>query len=163
MERVADPLLDTLDRVHASVLLRLQAVATGEATKRALDDVGAQLRALAAAESQVLYPAAEKMSLRLETRQFLADSRDYRAAQLEALEALAKTRRSPRLFAQRVQQLCDLVIRDAAQSAIQLIAVMRSQLPRALYAAVSRAFVARLGEHAMLAAPPVEARPRKAG
>ena len=162
MERVADPLLDTLDRVHASMLLRVQAVITGEADKRALDEVAAQLRALAAAEKDVLYPAAEKIALRLETRQFLDDSRDYRAAQLEALEALARTRRSPRLFAERARQLCDLVVRDAAQSAVQLIAVLRSKLPRPFYCALARAFVSHLGEAAEVVSDGA-ARRRKAG
>lgn len=147
MERVADPLLDTLDRVHASMLLRVQAVVSGEADKRALETVAAQLRALAAAEKEVLYPAAEKISLRLETRQFIEDSRDYRLAQIEAVEALAQTRRS-RLFAERARQLCDLVVRDAAQSAIQLIAVLRSKLPRPFYCALARAFIGHLGEYA---------------
>ena len=144
MERVADPLLDTLDRVHASMLLQVQAVVAGEVDKRALDAVGAQLRALAAAEKDVLYPAAQKIALRFETRQFLDDAREYRAAQLDALAELTRTRRSARLFAQRAQYLCELVVRDAAQFAIQLIAVLRSQLPRAFYGAIARAFVMRL-------------------
>lgn len=164
MERVVDPLIDTLDRVHASILIRVQAVAAGEADKRTFDVVGAQLRALAAAERDVLYPLAEKNSLRFETRQFLSDYRDHRAEQIAALEVLAATtRRSPRLFVQRARQLCELVVRDAAQFAIQVIAVLRSKLPRPLYAALGRAFVTHLGEHALLPAPEEPARQRKAG
>lgn len=154
MTRDHDPLLEALELVHGQAYARINRVAAGEEGKRALDAVAAQLRSLAAAEASILYPAFSRVTLRPETRALLDDSRDHRDVQLAGIDELARTKRS-HLRKLRALRLCALIESDAQRHAAQLIPVLRCQLPRVMYAAIGRAFAARVAEHAAADSPDV--------
>jgi len=100
------------------------------------------LRALADAETQVLYPAFRRVLLRLETQCLLDDTAGDRGEQLAALEALARKRagRSRKLSA---VALADILQLHTKQQIEVLLPVLGSQLPRLMYRAIVHAFSAR--------------------
>jgi hypothetical protein len=140
--RERDPLTERILREHAGVLACINRVARGDAPARELAGGREILRALAAAEAHVLYPAFGRVALRLETERLLEDNRDNRARQLETLDALVH-KRSPRLRRLKAVELADQIQHHGLQLATLLIPVLRSQLPRTLYGALANAFTAR--------------------
>ena len=158
--RERDPLIEGILREHASVLACINRVARGEAPARELAGGRQILQALAAAEAAILYPAFDRVTLRLETERLLADSRDNRARQLETLDVLVH-KRSPRLRRLKAVELADQIQHHSLQLGTMLIPVLRSQLPRTLYGAVANAFTARYLDE--LADGPVRSRAVVAG
>ena len=100
------------------------------------------LRALGDAETEVLYPAFSRIQVPLEIDYLLTDSRDSRARQLEALDTVAR-KRGPRLRKLAAVELADQLQRHFEQQVSELIPVLASRLPRALYRSIASAFVAR--------------------
>jgi len=100
------------------------------------------VRALGDAETNVLYPAFSRVSVRPETERLLDDSRDNRAQQLAALDVLAH-KRSPRLRKLAAVELCDQINHHGIQHVSLLIPVLSSQLPRPLYRSICQAFKTR--------------------
>jgi hypothetical protein len=98
------------------------------------------LRALGDAETNVLYPAFSRVSLRPETQRLLDDSRDNRAEQLAAVDVLAH-KRAARLRKLAALELCDRIKHHGAQHVSLLIPVLASQLPRLLYRSIVQAFI----------------------
>jgi hypothetical protein len=153
--RERDPLTEMILREQAGVLETINRVCRGEAPARELAAGRAILRALAAAESAVLYPAFGRVTLRLETERLLEDCQDNRARQEEILDALVH-KRSPRLRKLKAVELIDQIQHHATQLVTLLIPVLRSQLARTLYGAVANAFAARYTEE--LTGVPVRSR-----
>jgi hypothetical protein len=149
--REHDPLTELILREHAGVLESINRFARGESPAREVANGRAVLEALGAAESNVLYPAFGRVTMRLETERLLEDCQDNRARQIETLEALMH-KRSPRLRMLKAVELADLIQHHGTQLGTLLIPVLRSQLPRTLYGAVANAFAARYTE-ALTGAP----------
>ena len=139
--REPDPMASYLLAQHARVLECLAGFASGEGAG-ALSTVRSIIRALGDAESEVLYPAFSRVRVPLEIEYLLTDSRDSRARQLEALETVAR-RRGPRLRKLAAVELADQLRRQFEQQVSELIPVLASRLPRALYRSIASAFVAR--------------------
>ncbi|MEO8701112.1 MAG: hemerythrin domain-containing protein [Kofleriaceae bacterium] len=149
--REPDPLLELLQREHARVLELIQHVAIGDTdTKRAFTEIRSTLRALAGAETAVLYPVFNKVAVRPEVQCLLDDSRETRALELGALDALVRSR-SQRLRKLRALQLSDLVQHHARQKSDVLIPVLHSQLPRTLYRVLANSFATQLAASATTA------------
>jgi len=140
MYREQDPLAAFIKREQSRVLERLMQFADGEG-RGVLADARDVLRALAAVETEVLYPAFSRVRLRLETERLLDDSRGDRAEQLAGLDVLAHKRaaRSRKLAAVK---LIDLIKHHDEQLTTLLIPVLASQLPRPLYHSIVHAFIA---------------------
>ncbi len=143
MHRERDPLLELWKHGHDRTLERIQRVAIGDEGKAALDAIGVELRSLAASITTVLDPAFARVSLAFDAQRLLEDCRVNLAFQQRALDALAGALRSPRLRKLRALQLSDLVGMQAESYGARLLPILRSQLPRPLYRAVSAAFATR--------------------
>jgi hypothetical protein len=140
-QREQDPLVALLDREHRRVLDSVDRFAR-EGGASVLAHARQILRALAEAETHVLYPAFGRVSLRPETQRLLDDNRDSRTRQLVMLDALARRRAIPlRKLAQA--ELTESLEHHALQHGTLLIPVLASQLPRALYRSLGHAFRAR--------------------
>lgn len=139
--REQDPLAALLAAQQTRVLECLMSFATGDGAGR-LAEARRILRALADAETNVLYPAFSRVNVRPETQRLLDDSRGNRAQQLEALDGLAH-KRAPRLRKLAVLELCDLIKHHGMQHISLLVPVLASQLPRPLYRSIVQAFTAR--------------------
>jgi hypothetical protein len=139
--RERDPLASYLLAQHTHVLECLTRFAGGERGS-VLSSVRSVIRALRDAETEVLYPAFSRLQLPLEIAYLLTDSRDSRARQLEALETLAR-KRGPRLKKLAAVELADELQRHFQQQVSELIPVLASRLPRALYRSIVSTFVAR--------------------
>jgi hypothetical protein len=143
--REHDPLTEMILREHAGLLECINRVARGESPARELAGKRAVLDALESAEANVLQPAFSRVTMRLETERLLEDCQDNRARQKVTLDALM-LKRSPRLRTLKAVELADQVQHHGTQLVTLLIPVLRSQLPRTLYGAVSNAFAARYTE-----------------
>ena len=137
--REPDPLAGYLLAQQTRVLECLTSFATGNDAS-ALSDVRPIVRALGQAEADVLYPAFSRLQLPLEIEYLLTDSRDSRARQLESLDALAQ-KRAPRLRKLAALELADQIQRHCEQHVSELIPVLASRLPRALYRSIVSRFV----------------------
>ena len=138
--REQDALTALIQREQARVLDCLMRFANGEGAG-ALAEVRRILRALADAQTEVLYPAFSRARLRLETQRLLDDSRCDRAEQLAALDGLAQ-RRATRLRKLAAVKLIDLIRHDDERLISLLLPVLMSQLPRPLYRSITYAFIA---------------------
>lgn len=139
--REPDPMTSYLLAQHARVLECLTGFASGE-RPCALSTVRAIILALGEAETDILFPAFSRIRLPLEIEYLLNDSRDSRARQVEALGAVAR-RRAPRLRKLAAVELADQIQRHFQQQVGELIPVLASRLPRALYRSIASSFVAR--------------------
>jgi uncharacterized tellurite resistance protein B-like protein len=126
-----DPLTALLLREQARIVECLKQFADGQGGA-AISDARRILTALADAETQILYPAFSRVSLRLEAEELLKTMQDERAQQLASLELLAH-KRAPRLRKLGAVALGDLIQRHAQQHSALLIPVLASQLPRPLH------------------------------
>jgi hypothetical protein len=139
--REPDPMAKYLLAQHIRVLECLASFASGAAAS-ALSPVRSIVRALRDAETEVLYPAFSRVQVPLEIGYLLTDSRDNRARQVDALETLAHTR-GPRRKKLAAIELADQLQRHFQQQVSELIPVLASRLPRALYRSIVSTFVAR--------------------
>src|SRR6476619_3823683 len=139
--REPDPMATYLMAQQTRVLECLTSVVNGEVGP-AVSTVRSIIRALAEAETEVLYPAFSRIQVPLEIEYLLADSRDSRARQLDALETLAHKRGSRQRKLAAVE-LADQLQRHFQHQVCELIPVLASRLPRALYRSIVSAFVAR--------------------
>jgi hypothetical protein len=140
LNREQDPLAALLTREHARVLECLMRFAKGDGAV-VTAEARRVLSALHHAETNVLYPAFSRVSLRPETARLLEDCRGGRAQQLAALAALAH-KRAGRLRKLAAVQLGDLVQHHGQQHISLLIPVLASCLPRLLYRSIVQAFAA---------------------
>jgi SOS-response transcriptional repressor LexA len=143
--REPDPLVGYLLAQQTRVLEWLTSFASGEGGS-ALSKVRPIVRALGDAETEVLYPAFSRLQLPLEIQYLLTDSRDSRARQLEALDALAH-KRMPHLRTLAAIELAEHIQRHFEQHVSELIPVLASRLPRPVY----RSIVSRFVGHCQLA------------
>ncbi len=143
--RERDPFLEVFRHEQEALLASIAKLASEEG-RRGLDEVDSKLRALEAAEAQVLYPAGARVALRPETQRLIDDCRGNRAEQQHLLQTLVRTRRTHPLCKLRMLQLRELVQHHAEMLEAGLIPVLRSQLPRALYASLASAFAARTAD-----------------
>jgi hypothetical protein len=155
--REPDSLASLLTREQTRVLDCLERFGNGGGAA-AIAEARRILRALADAETNVLYPAFSRVSLRLDTQQLLDDSRDDRAHHLEALDALAH-KRAARLRKLGAVALKDLIASHAQRHVSLLIPVLASQLARPLYRSIVHAFTAHY-EAALAQQIPGRARPK---
>jgi hypothetical protein len=139
--REPDPAATYLLEQHNRVLECLTRFASGEGAAE-LSKVRPIVRALRDAETEVLYPAFSRLQLPREIEYLLTDSRDSRARQLEALDALAH-KRQPRLRKLAAVELADRIQTHGQQHVSELIPVLASRLPRALYSSIVSRFIAR--------------------
>jgi len=137
--RFQDPLVTLIAREQARVLECL--VETTSDRAAALVQARYIIRALSEAETAILFPAFSRVRLRPEQQHLLDDSRNARAEHLDALTALAR-RRQPRLAKLAAIQLCETIAHHNERLSTELISVLASQLPRALYARIVQAFSA---------------------
>ena len=141
--RQPDPFLTFLMREEARVLECLHALATaGVARAAPLASARRCLRTLADAEATVLRPAFTRVRLAPETQALLDDSRGDIDEQLAQLAQLGRKRA---LTGQKIAalQLADAIKRHGLQLVTQLVPVLASQLPRAMYRSIANAFMAR--------------------
>lgn len=139
--REQDPLAAFLMGQHRRVLDCLRQFANGEGASQ-ISEARRILHALDDAETNVLFPAFSRVSLRLETERLLEDSRGNRAEQLALLDALAH-KRAPRSRKLAAVELFDLIEHHAEQQITLLVPVLASQLPRPLYRSIVHAFTDR--------------------
>ena len=137
--REHDPLVEFLQDKHEHVLESIRRVLAGAAPVHGLVDIRKVIDALGVAETAVLQPAFERVTLREDSRQLLADYQDNRALQRAALDGLLRSR-SARIRKLRAAELIDLVQQHTERYVELLIPVLRSQLPRAFYRALANAF-----------------------
>ena len=145
MYREPDTLATLLLRERARVLECLTRFAEGRGAA-AISEARDIVRALADAETHVLYPAFSRVSLRPETQRLLDDSRDARAEQLAALDVLAH-KRAARLRKLGAVALSDAIEHHARQHVSLLVPVLASQLPRPVYRSLVNAFAARVADY----------------
>ena len=143
--REPDALSVLLLREQTRVLESLQQFGSG-AGAGALAEARRILRALEDAETNVLYPAFSRVSLRPETQRLLDDCRGARAQQLEGIDALAH-KRAARLRKLAMVELCDLIQHHGKQHVALLVPVLASQMPRPLHRSIVHAFTARYEGH----------------
>lgn len=137
--REPDPLVGYLLAQQTRVLECLTRFASGDGAS-VLSTVRPIVRALGDAETEVLYPTFSRVQLPLEIEYLLTDSRDSRARQLDALDALAH-KRTPRLRKLAAVALAEQIQRHFEQHVSELIPVLASRLPRALYRSIASRFV----------------------
>jgi hypothetical protein len=140
--REQDPLAVFLTAEQNRLLDCIKQFANGEGAAR-ITEARRIIRALAAAEASVLYPAFSRARLQLETDRLLEDSRGNRAQHLAALDALARKRAVP-LRKLAAVQLCDLIAHHGEQHTSLLLPVLASQLPRPVYRSLSHQFMAHV-------------------
>ncbi|NVB82439.1 MAG: hypothetical protein HOV81_28930 [Kofleriaceae bacterium] len=131
-------LVALLEREHARVLACLKDYAIG-GVAHVLADAGHVLRALAAAETQILFPAFTRVTLRHDLQRLLDDARGRRAEQLTALDRL-RSKRAPALRKLAALQLADGISEHGKELTHQLVPVLASQLPRPMYRSIVNAF-----------------------
>jgi len=139
--REPDPMATYLVAQQQRVLEYLASFVSGGGAS-ALSTVRTIVRALRDGETEVLYPALSRLQLPAEIELLLADSRDSRAHQLDALDALAHKRGS-RARKLAAIELADQVQHHFQQHMCELIPALASRVPRALYRSVAARFVAR--------------------
>jgi hypothetical protein len=139
--REQDPLAALLIEQESRVLDSVLRFASGDGAS-ALSEARRILRALAAAETNVLYPAFSRVSLRPETQRLLEDSLGNREQHLAGLDVLAH-KRAARLRKLSAVELCDRIRHHDVQHVSLLIPVLASQMPRPLYRSIVQAFKAR--------------------
>ena len=139
--REQDPLAELLIEEQTRVLDSILRFASGEGAG-AIGEARRILRALGDAETNVLYPAFSRVSLRPETQRLLDDSRGNRDEHLAALDVLAHKRAS-RLRKLAAVELCDRIKHHGVQHVSLLVPVLASQMPRPLYRSIVQAFKTR--------------------
>lgn len=139
--REQDPLAAFLIGQQTRVVEGVLELASGAGAGRA-NETRHILRALGDAETNVLYPAFSRVSLRPETQRLLDDCRGNRAEQISLLDVLAH-KRAVRLRKLAAVELCDRINHHGEQHVSLLIPVLASQLPRPLYRSIVHAFTAR--------------------
>jgi hypothetical protein len=139
--REPDPLATFLVAQQKCVLECLTAFVRGEGAGR-LSRMRTLIRALGEAEAEVLYPALARLPLPAELALLLADSRDSRARQLDAIDALAH-KRGPRLRKLAGLELTDQIQHHFQQHVSELVPALASRSPRVVYRAIAARFAAR--------------------